>query len=128
MIHYFFYIALFGLLVVLILWLRDCRIYIRTGLLGYRKRAVYGIGCTALSICGAGIVYLFPDYDLSGLACVLIGLYIQGKVERENVFTNQTSWERFSGKAPMNTSSNIKKTEQMHQNQKNKQKNMQKKE
>lgn len=109
MIHYFFYIALFGLIVVMILWLRDCRIYLRTALLGYRKAAIYGIGCTALSIWGAGEAYLHPEYDLLGLVCVLIGLYIQGKVERENVFTTQTSWERFFGKAPIN--SNLPKKE-----------------
>jgi hypothetical protein len=61
---------------------------------------MYGIGCTALSIWGAGMVYLYPNYDILGLACVLIGLYIQGKVERESAFTNQSSWERFSGKTP----------------------------
>jgi len=48
------------------------------------------------------MVYLYPNYDILGLACVLIGLYIQGKVERESVFTNETGWERFSGKAPIN--------------------------
>lgn len=101
MIHYFFYIALFGLIVVMILWLRDCRIYLRTAFLGYRKAAIQGIGCTALSIFGAGVVYLYPGYDIFGLACVLIGLYIQGKGERENVFTTQTSWDRFFGKAPI---------------------------
>ena len=109
MFHYFFYIALFGLLVVTILWLRDCRIYLRTALLGYRKAALYGVGCTALSIWGAGMVYLYPNYDILGLACVLIGLYIQGKVERENVFTNEPSWERFFGKTPINQ--NTLKTE-----------------
>jgi hypothetical protein len=103
--HYFFYIALFGLFVVTFLWLRDCRIYLRTGLFGYRKGAMYGIGCTALSIFGAGFIFLHPQLNLIGLACVLIGLYIQGKVEREKVFTNQPSWERFTGKTPQNHAS-----------------------
>jgi len=84
------------------LWLRDCRIYLRTAFLGYRKGAVYGIGCTALSIFGTGVIFLDPRFNLIGLACVLIGLYIQGKVEREKVFTNQSSWERFTGKTPQN--------------------------
>jgi hypothetical protein len=91
------------------LWLRDCRIYLRTGLLGYRKGAIYGIGCTALSIFGAGFVFLYPQLDLMGLACILIGLYIQGKVEREKVFTNQKSWERFIGKTPQNQTPRKKK-------------------
>jgi len=116
---YFFYIALFGLFVVMLLWLRDCRIYLRTGFLGYRKGAVYGVGCTALSIFGAGFVYLHPQLDLMGLGFVLIGLYIQGKVEREKVFTNQTSWERFTGKPPLNqTSPKGRNRNQMQKNQK----------
>lgn len=101
------------------LWLRDCRIYFRTGLLGYRKGAVYGVGCTALSIFGAGFVFLRPDLDLMGLACVLIGLYIQGKVEREKVFTNQTSWERFTGKTPQSHRSLTEKNRNQMQNTKN---------
>lgn len=101
MFHYFFYIALFGVLVLFILWLRDCRIYMRTSLPGYRKGAVYGVGCNALATFGAGWSYLYPQYDLLGLAFVLIGLYIQGKVERETVFSNQSAWERLTGKTPI---------------------------
>ena len=73
----------------------------RTSLPGYRKRAVYGVGCNALATFGAGWSYRYHQYDLLGLAFVLIVLYIQGRIERETVFKNQSAWERLTGKAPI---------------------------
>ncbi|MCX6697828.1 MAG: ABC transporter permease, partial [Methanoregula sp.] len=39
---YLIYVAMFGAAVVIFLWLRDARIFFRTGLSGYRKAAYWG--------------------------------------------------------------------------------------
>ncbi len=78
---FFIYIALFGAATVAYLWLRDARIFFRTGFAGYRKAAYYGVFFTALSI--TGLLFELRGYELIGLALILLGLYMQGKIERE---------------------------------------------
>ena len=52
---YLVYIALFGAAVVFFLWLRDARIFYRTGFSGYRKAAYRGIFFGALALLGVAV-------------------------------------------------------------------------
>jgi len=78
-----FLISVFGVLVCIFLWLRDIRIWARSLLPGYRKASIHGVYQTALATTGAGIVYLWPEVSILGTGVVLLGLYLQGKEERE---------------------------------------------
>ena len=49
---YLIYVAYFGEVVVIFLWLRDARIFFRTGLPGYRKAAYHGVLYGALGTFG----------------------------------------------------------------------------
>ena len=49
---YLTYIAMFGAAVTVFLWLRDARIFFRTGLPGYRKAAYHGVVYGALATLG----------------------------------------------------------------------------
>lgn len=100
-VSYLFYIALFGAAVCLFLWLRDIRIYTRTGLSGYRKAARMGVLHTALTTAGAGEILLFPSADILGVGIMLLGLYLQGQEKREKIFTTEPALERCLGKAPI---------------------------
>lgn len=101
-VSYLFYIALFGSAVCMFLWLRDIRIYIRTGLAGYRRAARTGVLHTALATAGAGEILLFPSADILGVGIMLLGLWLQGQEKRETVFTKkQPVLERCLGKAPI---------------------------
>ena len=101
-VDYLFYIALFGAITCFFLWLRDIRVYLRTGLPGYRRAARMGVFHTALSTAGAGEILLLPSVDILGIGIMLLGLYLQGKEERENAFsTAQPVLERCLGKAPV---------------------------
>ena len=64
---YLVYIALFGAAVVFFLWLRDARIFYRTGHPGYRKAAYRGVLFGALALLGVAVTVYFPG-DASGLA------------------------------------------------------------
>lgn len=77
----FFYIGVFGAAVICYLWLRDARIFFRTGLPGYRKAAYYGVVYTALGM--AGVLFVYRTYDFVGLGLVLLALYLQGRIEKE---------------------------------------------
>ena len=102
MVDYLFYIALFGSIVCIFLWLRDIRIYLRTGLQGYRRAARSGVLHTALATAGAGEILLFPSVDLLGIGIMLLGLYLQSQEKREKIFSpNQPVFERCLGKAPI---------------------------
>ncbi len=101
-VSYLFYIAIFGAAAGLFLWLRDIRIYMRTGLPGYRKAARIGVLHTAIATAGAGEILLFPSADILGVGIVLLGLWLQGQKKRERVFTNEPVFERALGKAPIN--------------------------
>jgi len=97
---YLVYVAFFGTAVVLFLWLRDARIYYRTGLPGYRKAAYRGVVYGALAMFGVacGISML----ELLGLGLVLAALYLQGKINREKVWGGgEGTFQRFIGSAPV---------------------------
>lgn len=101
-VDYLFYIALFGAISCLFLWLRDIRVYLRTGLAGYRRAARMGVFHTALASAGAGEILVFPSADLLGIGIMLLGLYLQGQEKREKIFSpSQPVLERLLGKAPI---------------------------
>ncbi len=97
---YLVYIALLGLAVIYFLWFRDIRIFARTGFPGYRTAAYHGVLHAALAGFGLGITVFYEQWDIFGLAVVLIGLYLQGKMEREKVWSNENTIDRMFGKAP----------------------------
>ncbi|MEG3055291.1 MAG: ABC transporter permease [Methanoculleus sp.] len=94
---YLTYIAGFGVAVVAFLWLRDLRIFYRTGLSGYRKAAYRGILYTALAMLGYFLTSLTQDWVFLGLGLILASLYLQGRVERERVWRNEGTIQRFFG-------------------------------
>jgi hypothetical protein len=95
---YLVYIALFGAAVVFFLWLRDARIFYRTGLSGYRKAAYRGVLFGALAILGVAVTIF--SLELLGLGLILAALYLQGREEREKIWTNEGTLDRFLGKVP----------------------------
>lgn len=100
---YLVYVALFGMVVVFFLWLRDARIFLRTGLPGYRNAAYRGVFCGALAIAGFAFTYFsterFPT-ELLGLGIILASLYFQGKIIREKVFSGENTYDRLTGNVP----------------------------
>ena len=96
---YLAYVAWFGAAVVAFLWLRDARIFWRTGLPGYRTAAYRGVLFTALALVGVGFSYT-PQFDVVGLGLVLLALYLQGRVERERFWTTEPTLDRALGSAP----------------------------
>ncbi len=96
---YLVYIALFGAAVVFFLWLRDTRIFYRTGLPGYRKGAYRGILFGALAILGVAVTIY--SLELLGLGLILAALYLQGREEREKIWGSEETLDRFLGKAPL---------------------------
>ena len=96
---YLIYVAMFGTAAVLFLWLRDARIYFRTGLPGYRKAAYYGVGYGALASLGGAFTLTMPDFELLGLGLILAAMYLQGRVVREKVWGNEDTFTRFIGSA-----------------------------
>ncbi|MCX6685484.1 MAG: ABC transporter permease [Methanoregula sp.] len=94
---YLVYVAFFGAAAVIFLWLRDARIYYRTGLPGYRTAAYQGVVYGALAMFGVacGVFML----ELLGLGLILAALYLQGRIEREKVWRGETSFERVLGSA-----------------------------
>ncbi|MCU0633215.1 MAG: ABC transporter permease [Methanolinea sp.] len=101
---YLVYVAAFGTLAVFFLWLRDVRIFLRTNLAGYRNAAYRGVLYGALAILGCAFTFSsterFPT-ELIGLGVLLAALYFQGKVTREKVFINESTWDRLLGNAPL---------------------------
>jgi len=98
---YLIYVALFGMVATLFLWLRDARIFFRTGLGGYRKASYYGVGYGALASLGAAITLTMPDFELLGLGLILAALYLQGKITRERIWKNESTLDRFLGSIPL---------------------------
>jgi hypothetical protein len=78
---YLLYVTVFGAAVVTYLWLRDARIFYRTGYPGYRKAAYYGVFYTALSL--TGILFALRGEELISLILVLIAIFFQGRIEKE---------------------------------------------
>jgi hypothetical protein len=99
---YLAYIALFGVAVTLFLWLRDARIFFRTGLPGYRKAAYHGVVYGALAILGAAITWSSSDFEILGLGLILGALYLQGRIVREKVWGSEGTLERFLGSVTVN--------------------------
>ena len=94
---YLIYIALFGMVVTLFLWLRDARIFFQTGLAGYRKAAYYSVAYGGLASLGAAVTLTMPDFEILGLGLILAALYLQGKIVREKIWKNESTAERFLG-------------------------------
>jgi hypothetical protein len=90
-----FYVTCFGAAVTIFLWLRDLRIYGRTGLPHYRRAALRGVIWTAVA--SAGIAAGWFGQPFIGIGLVLAALYMQGKDERERVWTGEKTLERFLG-------------------------------
>ncbi len=96
---YLVYVAWLGAGAVALLWLRDARIFWRTGLPGYRAAAYRGVVYTALALAGVAFSYAEP-VELVGLGLVLLALYLQGRVKRERIWTTEETLERALGSAP----------------------------
>ena len=98
---YLIYVAGFGAAVVIFLWLRDARIFYRTGLPGYRKAAYQGVLFGALATLGVICTILLGALtEMIGIGLVLLALYLQGRIERENVWKNEGKVERLLGSVP----------------------------
>ena len=93
---YLIYVAGFGAGVVFFLWLRDARIFLRTGLPEDRTAAYQGVVYGAIALLGV-MVTLYSTLELLGLGIILAALYLQGRVKKPNVWTGETSWERLLG-------------------------------
>jgi len=98
---YLIYVAMFGTAATLFLWLRDARIFFRTGLAGYRKAAYYGVLYGALATLGGMITLTMESFELLGLGLILAALYLQGNIEREKVWKNEATLQRFLGSVPI---------------------------
>ena len=96
---YLAFVAVFGVVAVLLLWSRDARIFFRTGLSGYRKAAYGGVVYGAIAIFG-GACAMF-SLELLGLGLILAALYLQGRVAREKIWSNERAIERFIGNVPV---------------------------
>ena len=96
---YLVYVAIFGAAVVFFLWLRDARIFSRTGLHGYRRAAYRGVIYGAIAILGVAVTYLTPLWAL-GLGIILAALYLQGREEKEKIWTTESTTDRLLGKTP----------------------------
>ena len=95
---YLVYVAGFGAAVVLFLWLRDARIFFRTGLPGYRKAAYWGVLYGALATFGVICTILLAAFtEMIGIGLVLLALYLQGRIEREKIWKNEGTMERLFG-------------------------------
>jgi hypothetical protein len=99
---YLIYVAIFGAAATIFLWLRDARIFFRTGLPGYRKAAYWGVLYGALASLGLMITLTMESFELLGLGLILAAMYFQGKVEREKVWKNEETLQRFLGSVPIN--------------------------
>lgn len=82
--------------VVLFLTLRDIRIFKRTRHQTYRKGAMRGIAASGIILLGAVIVS--AGNHTFGMLIVMLGLYMNNKGPREDVFYDAPVMERFFGK------------------------------
>lgn len=97
-----FFVGLFGAAAVSFLWLRDTRIFARTGAPGYKKAAYQGVLITALAWAGCALCGLIDVTLLYlGIGLVLLALYLQSRIKKEDVWVgNESAWTRFIGSAP----------------------------
>jgi hypothetical protein len=85
---YLVYVAALGTGAVFFLWLRDARIFYRTGLPGYRKAAYRGILYGAIALLGFFFT-LLSGIEILGLGIILLALYLQGRPAREKIWTGK---------------------------------------
>ncbi|MDD1664022.1 MAG: ABC transporter permease [Methanomicrobiales archaeon] len=93
---YLLFVAGFGVLVTYLLWFRDVRILLRTGLAGYRSAAYHGLAYATLSLVAINIVLVWDE--IVGLGLILLALYLQGREKRERVFTDEPTLDRLLGR------------------------------
>ena len=96
---YLTYVAIFGAAATLFLWLRDARIFFRTGLPGYRKAAYWGVVYGAVAT--LGVVFAEYALELLGLGLILGALYLQSRIGREKIWGNEGVLQRFLGSVPV---------------------------
>jgi hypothetical protein len=94
---YLVYVAIFGTVSVIFLWLRDARIFLRTGLPGFRKAAYWGVAYGALASLGFQVAWFMPDYEILGLGLILGALYLQVNRQKEKIWNGEGTLERFLG-------------------------------
>ena len=98
---YLLYVAYFGGAVVILLWLRDARIFFRTGLPGYRKAAYHGVVYGAMGTFGVLCAIAGDTFELLGLGIILVALYLQGRIDREKIWKgDESTLVRLTGSAP----------------------------
>jgi hypothetical protein len=114
---YLVFVAYLGAAAVIFLWLRDARIYYRTGLPGYRKAAYYGVLYGAMATLGGSLAATFdaaaaaaptPEAASGALNCEVVGLglivlavYLQGLHKKERVWTTEPVLDRALGSVPV---------------------------
>jgi hypothetical protein len=96
---YLIFVGIFGTAAALFLWLRDVRIFFRTGFPGYRKASYQGVMYGALAMLGAAFTLSMPGFELFGLGLILAALYLQGRIEREKIWDSESPLVRFLGSA-----------------------------
>jgi hypothetical protein len=94
---YLLYVALFGEISVIFLWMRDIRIFYLTGLTGYRKAAYYGVLYGAIATFGLLIALWYVDIEVVGLGVIIASLFLQERNKKEKIWKNESAWERFFG-------------------------------
>lgn len=100
---YLLYVTIFGVIGVAYLWLRDARIFYRTGDQTYRKAAYMGVLFTAFA--SMGVYFALQEAEFLGLGIVLVALYLQGKVERNKLYgPGATATDRLLGTVPLQIS------------------------
>ena len=100
---YLLYVTIFGVIGVAYLWLRDARIFYRTGDQTYRKAAYMGVLFTAFA--SMGVYFALQEAEFLGLGIVLVALYLQGRVERNKLFgPGATATDRLLGTVPLQIS------------------------
>ena len=98
---YLLYVAYFGGAVVILLWLRDARIFFRTGLPGYRKAAYHGVLYGALGTLGVLCAIAGTTFEILGLGIILAALYLQGRIGKETVWKGgESTLVRLLGSVP----------------------------
>jgi len=85
---YLLYVALFGAAAVFFLWLRDARIFYRTGLPGYRKAAYQGVIWSAVTLFGFLLALNTPTLEVVGIGIIMLALFLQERGEREKIWSN----------------------------------------
>ncbi len=92
----YFAISVAAFAVVAFLTLRDIRIFRRTKLESYRRGAMKGMAAMTLALLGVMVVQQNAEL---GMLLVLIGLFINKKGQREDVFGEAATADRFLGKS-----------------------------